>query len=75
MTAVIKTGAMDEIDSKQAWEEGTAFNPPKEHHETINVGTTSGVKYDLLDKPLQGTGLTRKTVALMIQGIHPDVFQ
>ncbi len=75
MTAVIKTGVMDKIDSKQALEDGLAFNPAKERRETINVGATSGVKYDLLDKLVQGTGLTRKTVALMMQGIHPDVFK
>lgn len=75
MTAVIKTGAMNKIESKQALEEGKAFTAAEERRETINVGRTSGVKYDLIDKLVQGTGLTRATLVKILQGIKPFIFE
>lgn len=74
LTAIIKSGAMKEIESKQALEEGTAFSAGSERRETINVGATTGVKYDLIDKLVQGTGLTRATLAKILHGIEPAVF-
>lgn len=75
MTAVIKTGAMGKIESKQALEEGTAFSAASERRETINVGATTSVKYDLIDKLVQGTGLTRPTLVNIMQGIQAFVFE
>lgn len=75
MTAIIKTGAMDKIKSKQELEDGTAFSAGSARHETINVGLTSGVKYDLIDKLVQETGLTRTTLVKILQGIKPFVFE
>lgn len=74
ITAVIKTGAMNLIKSKESLEFGTAFSLSKEHREIIKAETTSKVKYDLLDKLVQGTGLTRLTLANIMSGINSDKF-
>jgi type III restriction enzyme len=75
MTAVIKTGIMGKIESKQVLEKGTAFSAASERRETINVGMTTSVKYDLIDKLVQGTGLTRSTLVKIMQGIQAFVFE
>ena len=74
MTAVIKTGELDEIKSKQALEEGSAFSAGSERRETINVGAITNIKYDLIDKLVQETGLTRATLAKIMIGIQSDTF-
>lgn len=74
MTAVIKSGAMGGIESKHALESGTAFSANSERREEINVGAATSIKYDLVDKLVQGTGLTRATLVKILTGIQPDVF-
>lgn len=75
MTAVIKSGAMSEIKSKQSLEDGSAFSAASERREKIDIGATTGVKYDLLDKLVQGTGLTRATLAKIMYGVQDAVFE
>jgi type III restriction enzyme len=75
MTAIIKTGAMDKIESKQVLEEGVAFSGTSVCRETINARAITGVKYDLIDKLVRGTGLTRSTLVKIMQGIQASVFE
>lgn len=67
---------VDKIESKEALLEGRTF--VKEHmetydskrHSTIN----SGVKYDLIGKLVEETGLTRKDIIAILTGIEKNVF-
>ncbi|MED9969115.1 MAG: DEAD/DEAH box helicase family protein [Ruminococcus sp.] len=70
----VETGAMDTIKSKDALLSGESF--VKEESASYGVKATSGsnVKYDLIGKIVDETGLTRKAVIAILQGIQPQVF-
>lgn len=70
----VETGAMEQIKSKEDLASGASF--VKE--ETTSYGNTivasSNVKYDLIGKLVDETGLTRKAVIRILQGIQSSVF-
>lgn len=70
----VETGAMDTIKSKDALLSGESF--VKEESASYGVKATAGsnVKYDLIGKIVDETGLTRKAVISILQGIQPQVF-
>ena len=72
----VETGAMEEIKSKASLEAGTAF--VKEGFATYEGGRQihagSSVKYDLVGKLVEETGLTRKTVVDILTGIEKSAF-
>lgn len=72
----VETGAMEEIKSKASLEEGAAF--VKEGFATYEDGrqihASNSVKYDLVGKLVEETGLTRKTVVDILSGIQKPVF-
>ena len=72
----VETGAMDEIRSKEALLNGTAF--VKEKSEAYGsrqvIRANSSVKYDLIGKLVAETGLTRKAVVSILTGIDKNVF-
>lgn len=71
----VKLGELDRIDSKEALSDGSAFAV----RETSSYGNTitanSNVKYDLIGKLVDETGLTRKAVIQILQGIQKPVFE
>lgn len=71
----VKFGELDRIDSKEALNDGSAFVV----RETSSYGNTitanSNVKYDLIGKLVDETGLTRKAVIQILQGIQKPVFE
>lgn len=73
----VETGAMDEIKSKESLEGGTAF--VKEQSATYDSGrriqASSSVKYDLIGKLVEETGLTRKAVVAILTGIQKVTFE
>ena len=71
----VETGFMKEIKSKDALIEGTSFEKQKSgtYDENKVVANTS-VKYDLVGKLVEETGLTRKAVIQILTGIQPSVF-
>ena len=73
----VETGAMDEIKSKDSLLDGSAFSKSKsstyDSSKQIRVG--SSVKYDLIDKLVGETGLTRKAVVAILTGIEKSVFE
>lgn len=71
--AIIEQGSLDKIDSKDALLNGTAFDAAKKQREKINAADC-GVKYDLIGKIVEDTGLTRKSVVSILQGISEDKF-
>ena len=72
--AVIVAGQMNELDKQQA-EKGDAFHSTTKRREIIQDNTSSSLKYDLLDKLVQSTGLTRKTLATILIGINENQFK
>ena len=54
--------------------EGSAFNDAKTSTMVLKHAQVSQVKYDLIGKIAKGTVLTRRTVAAILKGIHPETF-
>lgn len=70
----VESGAMDTIKSKDALLSGEAFVKEKNANYDITVAASSNVKYDLVGKLVDETGLTRKAIIAILQGIKPAVF-
>lgn len=71
----VETGSMKEIKSKDALLEGSSFEKQKSGtYDEHKVATNSSVKYDLVGKLVEETGLTRKAVIQILTGIQPMVF-
>lgn len=70
----VQTGTMKEIRSKEDLQANTAFI--KEGPDIYDGKTIAnpGVKYDLVGKLVEETGLTRKDIIAILRGIRPDVF-
>ena len=73
----VETGHMDSIKSKEDLLSGTSFvressGTYDEKMKTIEVNR--GVKYDLVGKLVEETGLTRKTIVQILTGIQKAVF-
>lgn len=67
---VISTGSLEQIESKQQLEEGTAMKHGKDR--TVQVHESVGsVRYDLIGQLVAKTGLTRRTIVAILQGIDP----
>ena len=65
---VISTGSLEKIESKQQLEEGTAMKQGKNRTVQVHEGVGS-VRYDLIGQLVSKTGLTRKTIVAILQGI------
>lgn len=71
----VETGSMKEIKSKDALLDGKAFEKQKTGtSDEYKVAANIGVKYDLVGKLVEGTGLTRKAVIQILTGIQAPVF-
>lgn len=70
----VESGVMEKIKSKADLLSGTSF--VKEESESIGtvIAASSNVKYDLIGKLVDETGLTRKAVIQILQGIKPARF-
>ena len=70
----VETGQMDSIKSKEDLVSGKSFVKEESGSYGITVATNSNVKYDLVGKMVDETGLTRKAIVAILQGIQPAVF-
>lgn len=70
----VETGAMDNIKSKETLASGASFVKEESASYGITVTANSNVKYDLVGKMVDETGLTRKAIIAILQGIQPWVF-
>lgn len=70
----VETGAMDSVSSKEDLAAGTSFVKKESGSYGMSAAVNSNVKYDLIGKLVDETGLTRKTVSAILQGIQPAVF-
>ena len=71
----VETGSMKEIKSKDVLLSGESFEKQKSRtYDEHKVGANTSVKYDLVGKLVEETGLTRKAVIQILTGIQPSVF-
>lgn len=70
----VEEGAMENIDSKEELATGNAFVKDTSGTYQRTVTASSNVKYDLIGKLVDDTGLTRKAIIEILQGIQPAVF-
>ena len=70
----VETGSMDTIKSKEALASGASFVKEESASYGVTVTANSNVKYDLVGKLVDETGLTRKAIISILQGIQPAVF-
>ncbi len=70
----VESGSMDSISSKEDLKEKMLFTKEKTDNYAATTVTNSNVKYDLIGKLVDETGLTRKAIVAILQGIQPIVF-
>lgn len=72
----IETGSMSEIKSKEALESGTAFMKETTgiYSADRQITASHSVKYDLVGKLVEETGLTRKDIIQILTQISPETF-
>lgn len=63
-----------QIQSKEQLLQGGAIRQSKADQEKADHSVLGGVRYDLLGKLVEETGLTRATIAAILQGIAPQKF-
>ena len=71
----IETGSMEQIKSKEELESGASFVKEQSASFGTTITASTNVKYDLIGKLVDETGLTRKAVIQILQGIQPSVFE
>ncbi len=71
---VVVTGMQQDNMTTEHLEQGSAFTIKKTETEFSKSSVHSQVKYDLLGKLAELTKLTRKTLALMLSGVHASTF-
>ena len=70
----VETGAMEQIKSKEELTSGASFVKEESSSCGNVIAASSNVKYDLIGKVVDETGLTRKAVIQILQGIQPTTF-
>lgn len=70
----VQTGEQTENTTYEELQQGDAFALRSTTSENVKVSVQSSVKYDLIGKISGGTQLTRKTIANILSGIQPVVF-
>ena len=70
----VETGTMEQIKSKEELISGTSFVREESSNYGNVIKVSSNVKYDLIGKLVDETGLTRKTIIRILQGIQPETF-
>lgn len=71
----IEKGEMDRIKSKEGLLKGEEFKKKEGSTTKVDSAINTGVKYDLIGKIVDGTGLTRNTVCKILMGIEQAVFE
>ena len=70
----VETGTMEQIKSKEELASGASFVKEESANYNNQIAISSNVKYDLIGKLVDETGLTRKAVIQILKGIQPSVF-
>ncbi len=72
----VESGQLEEIKSKEDLLSGTSFvkELSAAYGSRTKIAASRGVRYDLVGKLVEATGLTRKTVIAILTGIEKPVF-
>ncbi len=70
----VETGAMAAIQSKEELLSGASFTQEESASYSVAMKANSNVKYDLIGKLVDETGLTRKALVAILKGVQPAVF-
>ena len=70
----VETGAMERIRSKEELMSGSSFVKEDTENYKHTISASANIKYDLIGKLVDGTGLTRKAIIQILQGIDAYVF-
>lgn len=70
----VETGAMEVIKSKEELLSGASFVKEESGSYGVTMTANSNVKYDLIGKLVDETGLTRKALVAILKGIQASVF-
>lgn len=70
----VVTGTMEKIQSREQLTAGTAMKQTGAETTTIHELVGDKVKYDLIGKLVEDTGLTRKAIVTILQKISPRTF-
>lgn len=70
----VESGAMEQIKSKDDLISGASFVREESNQYGTRISASNNVKYDLVGKLVDETGLTRKAIVQILQGIQPVVF-
>ena len=71
---LVEQGHMDSISSKEALESGASFVKESSSSTKSKISANNSVKYDLVGKLVDATGLTRKAIIQILTGIEKSVF-
>ena len=71
----VSSGTMEKIESKDKLQEGSAFVKEEQFAYEAKVSPSLNVKYDLVGELVDETGLTRKDIVAILQGIRKETFQ
>ena len=70
----VESGVMEQIKSKESLASGMSFIKEESDNYNTKVTANSNVKYDLVGKLVDETGLTRKAIIEILKGIQSYVF-
>ena len=70
----VETGVMEVIKSKEELLSGASFVKEESSSYGVAMTANSNVKYDLIGKLVDETGLTRKALVAILKGIQSSVF-
>ena len=70
----ITEGGMEKIRDREALETGSAMTQGKTIRKTVHEAVGKSVKYDLIGDLVRETGLTRRTIIKILQGIKASKF-
>lgn len=71
----IEHGEMDSIESREALQSGESFKKLNRATTKINSAINTNIKYDLIGKIVEETGLTRSSVSHILKGINKTTFE
>lgn len=70
----VETSIMNTIKSKEELLSGASFVKEESGSYLVTMTANSNVKYDLIGKLVDETGLTRKALVAILKGLQPSVF-
>ena len=71
----VSSGSLETIKSKETLMQGEGFKEDKSKLITVSTSANGNVKYDLVGKIVDETGLTRSSIVKILTGIQKAVFE